>query len=274
MASSDAPASEKQTSGKTFLSEAILVAAASALSYAVAFAYRSGFASYFGLPPLLLTPTIGGILQAGATVGASLLFLGVIVNGLWLFVPRKDSVLARHIKRMLFIFVLGVLGAYRLFAERWGWVVLLGLLCLFGFGLFIFPLISQRQVRSYENKLLAQEKVEARSDLLLDAVGRRMGDKALLFAFAAFVLVYFANSLGYTTAKNQQDYFVLADMPDHVVAAMDDDMVVLVGYDPTAMTIRRQYIIRRFSSEPVWLLEKKHIGKLREPPPLKASSPR
>ena len=92
MASSDAPASEKRVSARTFFSEAVLIAAASALSYAVAYAYRSGFASYFDLPPLLLTPTIGGILHAGAAVGAFLLFLWVLsfINPFELFYNRHD----------------------------------------------------------------------------------------------------------------------------------------------------------------------------------------
>src|SRR5207247_3313457 len=219
MASSDAPASEKRVSSRTFFSEAVLIAAASALSYAVAYAYRSGFASYFDLPPLMLTPIIGGILHAGAAVGAFLLFLWVVVNGIWLLVPRTDSALARNIKRMLFILVVAVLGMYRLFAYRWGWAVVLGLLCFFGFGLFIFPLLTQRELRGYENKLLAQEKVEKASNLLMDEAGSRIGNRAHVLIFASYVLVVFANSLGYMTAKHQEDYFVLADMPDRVVAA-------------------------------------------------------
>src|SRR5262249_49195185 len=86
--------------------------------------------------------------------------------------------------------------------------------------------------------------------------------------FASLVLLVFAHSLGYWNAKNQEDYFVLADTPDHVVAAMDDDMIILAAYDPAVMRLKRSYTIRRLTSERVWLLEKKHIGKLSEPAPL------
>ena len=264
---------KKDVKERKFLSEAVLVAAASALSYAVAYAYRAGFGSYFDLPPLLLTPTLAGILRAGAAVAGFLLFLFVIINGLWMFLPHKDSAVRRNIQRMFFILVVIVLGLYWLFAYKWGWAVILGIVCFLGFHLFIFPLITQRKLHGYENKLLAQEKVMFASNMLTDEVGASIGRGVLLLAIASYVLIVFANSLGHQTAKNQEDYFVLTGTPDHVVAAMDDDMIILVAYDPAAMTLKRQYTIQRLTSERVWLLEKKHIGKLLEPPPLKASSP-
>src|SRR5437016_4506838 len=109
---------------RTGISEALLVASASGVSYAVAYAYRSGFASYFGLPPLLLTPTLGGVLQAGAAVGAVLLSFWVIVNGLWIFLPRSDSAVGRSIRRLLLILLIIVLTFFSVFTYKWGWLII------------------------------------------------------------------------------------------------------------------------------------------------------
>jgi hypothetical protein len=61
---------------------------------------------------------------------------------------------------------------------------------------------------------------------------------------------------------------LFADTPDYVVAAMDDDMLILVAYDPTTMTLKRSYSVRRLTSDRIWSIEKKHIGKLVQPEPL------
>jgi hypothetical protein len=265
--------SEKQVNERKVFSEAVLVAAASALSYAVAYAYRSGFASYFELPPLLLTPTIGGILQAAASVGILLLTFWNILNGLWIFLPRTDSIIGRHVRRLLLMLLIMVLVLYSFLTSWWSWVIIATVLFFFGFGFFIFPLITQREIHGYENKLLAQEKVDAAGITLVDEARQRIGNKALSLIVASVVLLYFAHAVGNNAAKAQEDYFVVADTPDHVVAAMDDDTIVLVAYDPAAMTLKRAYAIRRLTSERVWLLEKKHIGRLQRPAPLKALAP-
>lgn len=273
MAPSDAHTSDKQTTDTRFLSETVLIAAASALSYAVAYAYRSGFASYFGLPPLLLTPTIGGILQAAAAVGILLLTFWNLLNSIWIFLPRKDSAVGRHVRRLLLMLLVMVLILYSFLSFWWSWVIIAAVLLVMGSLFFILPLITQRKIRGYENKLLAQEKDEAAGITLIDEARQRIGKKTLSFIVASFVLLYFAYAVGNKAARDQEEYFVLADMPDYVVAAMDDDMIILVGYDRAAMTLQRAYIIRRLASETAWLLEKKHVGRLLQPPPLKALPP-
>jgi hypothetical protein len=253
--------------------DAVLLAAASGASYAVAYAYRSGFASYYDLPPLLLTPTIGGILQAGAAVGAALLSVWIIINGVWVFVPRADSALRRSFQRLLLILLISYLTMYSFLPDKWGWLSMLAVSCFFGFFEFVIPLLTQPRTKTYEEKLAGQEKIEAGVNMMVDYIGDRFGKKAVLLAFTAFILMNFAHSVGYRAAKEQEEFFVLTDAPDHVVAEMDDEMVILVAYDPVQKTLKQNYEVRRFRSKPVWLLEKRHIGKLRGPPKERQSPP-
>lgn len=96
------------------ISEGILLAAATALSYGIAFAYQSGYASYFGMPPLLLTPTIGTVLKAAGAVGLAFLSFWNIANGIWPFAPRGKSALHRAIRRLLAITLIAGLIAFNL----------------------------------------------------------------------------------------------------------------------------------------------------------------
>jgi hypothetical protein len=262
---------EKKSETKV-LSEAVLVAAASGLSYAVAYAYRSGFASYFDLPPLLLTPTLGAVLQAGAAVAAVLLVFLLIVNVLWMVLPQTKTAVSRKIFAFIITGLVFTLPFYWLFTYKWGWLILVGVWCYWGLFDFVFPLITQRRVAGYENKLLAQHKIDDAQTTLLNLIGKRYGDRGVGLVFAAFVLILFAHSVGYANAKEQEDFFVVGDAPGYVVAAIDDDMVILVAYDATTMTLKRAYTIRRLASEHVWQLEKKHIGKLVQPEPLNRKS--
>ena len=254
---------------RKFLSDALLVAAASALSYAVAYSYRSGFASYFDLPPLLLTPTLGAVLRAGAAVGAVVLIFSFTAL---LFLPQKNTALSSRIYTLFLLLVFLALVNYSLFTSIRGWLSLVGVLCFLGFFEFVWPLITQPQVAGYKNKLLAQDNFDAAQNTFWDRIGNRYGYKGVGLVVAVLVLIFVAHSVGYSNAKEQEDFFVLADAPGYVVAAMDDDVILLVAYDPATMTLKRAYTIRRLASEHVWQLEKKHIGKLVQPEPLNRKS--
>jgi hypothetical protein len=190
---------------RKLLSDAILVAAASAFSYALAYAYQSGFASYFSLPPLLLTPTLGAVFQAGAVVGTFLLFFWNIFNAVWMFI-RTNSGIGRSILRLLLITLMAVMFVF-VFSNKWGWLIIVAVFCVFGFGEFIFPRITQREIAGYENKLLAQEKIKSASKpTFLHHLGQRFGDRVILPVIAAFGLLLLANGLGNKTAKEQEDF--------------------------------------------------------------------
>ena len=252
---------------ETRFPEAVLLAGASAISYAVAYAYRTGFASYYGLPPVLLTPTIGGILQAGAGVGAILLTLSLFLNSFWMFLPSRESALGRSIRRVFLMLVVTILTSYSLFVYRWGWLAVPAALCVFGFLELVFPLLTQRKIARYEDKLAAQEKVESKVTTPADHLAKRIGKKAFLLVLAAYILINFSHSVGYRAAKEQEEFFVLDDTPGYVVAMMDDDIVVLVAYDPESSTLKRSYDVRRLSSSQAsWRLRKKKIGRLNGPP--------
>jgi len=178
---------------RKIISEALLLAAASGFSYAVAYAYRSGFASFFGLPPLLLTPTLGVVIQAGAAIIAALSFFWLLLYSFWGFLPRASSVVGRQLRVLLIVGFFFSLAFFSVLARsKWGWLIILGFLCVFGFGMFVFPLITQREVAGYENKLLAQQKIEnaAQQRTLLDRIGERIGHKRMLLILAAILGSY------------------------------------------------------------------------------------
>lgn len=252
------------------------MAIASALSYAVAYAYQSGFASHFGLPPLLLSPTIGSILQAGAAVGVVLIVFWNFASVAWHFSPRGDTALKRVIRRVVALALVMGLLFLPVLDRKSGWIAFVAMLGFFVFFEFVFPLIAQRKIIGYENKLLEQEELERHvaQHSLLDRAVIAFGKSALRLLVAAVLLIFVSYSVGLRAAINQEEFFVLADRPGYVVAAVEDNLLILAAYMPATLTLTGTYQVERLSDSRTWTLQKAHIGKLAVAPKLKASSPR
>lgn len=244
------------------------MAAASALSYGVAFAYQSGYASYFGIPPLLLTPTIGTVLKAAGAVGLAFLSFWNMANAIWPFVPRGESALHKVIRRMLVIALIAGLIVFHLLDGWRAWMALASFVSFFAFFELVFPLIVNRKVVGYENKLRAQEDIErnAQKHSLAEKAALVMGESGLRLAVAALLLLLLATVVGNNAARNQKDYYVLAEPPNAVVLSMGENILILGTYDPRTMTLSGTYIVEQLSDSHRWSLEKKRIGRLKGPP--------
>lgn len=216
------------------ISEGILIAAASALSYAVAFAYEAGYAEYFGIPPLLISPNVGAVLKAAGVVGLALLSFWNIANGLWPFMPRGTSACDRAVRRLVIITLIAGLFIFYLLDGWRAWLTLAIISGFFGFFEFVFPLIVNRKISGYENKLLAQEAIEeeAQKHTLLEKAESVIGVGGLRLLAFALLLLIMARVIGVNVAKNQEDFYALADRPNAVVLSMHENVLILGNYDP------------------------------------------
>lgn len=242
----------------------MLVALVTALSYAVAYAYNAGFASFFDLPPFLISPTVGTILQAAAAVGAVLLGFWNIVAVVWVFAPRGDTALVRSIRRFL-VFLLIIGFFYVPIRDVKGvWVLAAIILGFYVFFSFVFPLITQRKIAGYEKKLLAQEQFDRDADgySLNTHVARALGGRELLVGALSLLLVYFSYLVGFGAAVRKEDFLFLDDRPGFVVAALDEELLVLAGYNPVTLKLTGTYQVERLAENRPWVLKSMHIGRL------------
>lgn len=249
------------------VSEAILIASASAISYAVAFAYRSGYGSHFGLPPLLLSPTVGAVLQAAGIVGVAALTFWNIGFAVWPLLPRGNSALESSLRQIIAV---GLLVSILIFqaVDGWkAWAILAAIVGFFAFFEFVFPLIVHRKVSGYENKLLAHEEIErnARQYSLVYQAQGLIGRGFFLLIAAALFFVTLSSLAGVKSAKNQTEYYTLKDRPGYVVAAMEDAVVILAGYDEKTLALTGIYQVERMSDSRAWTFQKQYIGKLSSP---------
>lgn len=249
------------------VSEAILLAAASAMSYAVAFSYRSGYGSYFGLPPLLLTPSLGVVLQAAGVVGLVALSFWNIANGVWPLLPRGNSARDSALRRVFLIGLVSSALIFQIADGRRAWAILTAIVGFFVFFEFVFPLIVHRNVSGYEKKLLAQVDIErnAQQHSLTSWASGLIGDGLFRLIAVAVLVVYLASLIGTKVAKNQTEFYIFKDRPGHVVAAMEDEVVILAGYDEKTLALTGSYQVERMSETRPWIFQKRFIGRLSAP---------
>lgn len=254
------------------LSEGIFLAAASALCYGVAFAYQSGYASYFGIPPLLLTPTIGTVLKAAGVVGLAFLSFWNIANGIWIYSPHGDSALYRGIRRLITIALIVGLIVFNVVDGWTAWITFASVMSFVAFSEFIFPLITNRKITGYENKLIAQEEIErnVQKHMLIEKVAREFGEGSLRLALAALLIIMLAHITGNKTARNQEDFYVASDQSNSVVLHMENNILILGAYDPISMTLSGRYIVEQLSDSRRWSLERKRVGRLSGPTALQS----
>lgn len=252
---------------KQGISDAVLLAIVSALSYGVAYAYQAGASSYFGLPPLLLSPTTGTILRAVAAVGLVLLAFWNFSNALWPFVPRGDSAIIRAIQHTIVIALIVGLVAFTILDRRDAWIVLFIVGLAFALLEFGFPLIAQRHIRGYENKLLEQERTErqVQKRTLLEHAANAIGERGLTLAGGVLLTLGLAYMVGRRSAKTQEEFFVLTNRPGYVIAAMDDKIIILAAYDSATRILTGTYELEQFSDSRALTLRKEHIGRLASP---------
>lgn len=160
------------------------------------------------------------------------------------------------------LFVFHLLDGWR------AWIALASVVSVFAFFELAFPLIVQRKVVGYENKLLAQENIErnAQKHTLTGKAAGVLGESGVSLAAAALLLLLLANIVGNNAARNQEEFYVVAARSNTVVLSMEDNILILGTYDPKTMTLSGTYLVEQLSDSHYWSLEKQHVGKLKEPP--------
>lgn len=246
--------------------EGLLAATIPLTGYLLAFVYEAGFCTAFHIPLsfITLTPTIVFAAVAALTVlVAPLFWLANImcIMGLDLRDPVARSLTRLAIPGVLFLLFIGV--------NPKAWQESIWLLCLLAFlalGEFGLPLLTQRDKKSYREKLLGQEAVEARVTDLFHVFGRRFGTLPMTIAVVMIMAILLSNIAGRSQAKRQEEFLVLASSPETVVLRVYGDDLVCAQFDRATKEIQPNFFtIKRVSlpSEPRIQLNLEKVGPLR-----------
>ena len=265
---------DRERTGSTSLSggviaaaEGFIVAAISAVGYIFAFVYEAGFAKVFSIPLSFIAVSLTNVL----IVAGSLLLVGNLVfstaNLVFTVSDRFNGPISKRVKLLMPVLLYSMALALVAAGTRLLSKAIIGLMIgwlISIFFEFIFPLLTQRGKGSYQEKLVAQDELDARtrgSDLY-GLLARRFGVgpyNLVLSLLMALVVIYFA---GQSEAMRQSRYLVTSTSPEMVVLRIYGDKMICAPIDRDSGEIEPRFTVLKVADDPELVLQLEEVGPL------------
>lgn len=204
---------------KNWITEGIIIALFPFLGYLFTFSYESGFASFFRFPREVINIGLPQIVITISILYTTSILVFFSIEWVSLVFFKNRPILYQTIVQALPMF--GLLISYIVVYGFKQYFMIIILLVLMPLSEFIAPLITQRDKKDYESKLLAYDQNEWRvrrergafSVRLLEIFGR----KNIMFVINLFLCFILTQSLGEIVASRQIRFFIIPGNPEKVV---------------------------------------------------------
>jgi hypothetical protein len=229
----DEQASRPTKSGtkRSWITDTMLAALIPVECLAIAFAYESGYCSYFKIPVELISVSGGHVLRACGTLLA-LLFV-VYCAGVVLYIQYQpfDTPAKRHLFAagapvlvcVGFAFIYGM--RLREYWELLAFTLFLSLLPL------LIAVVRYRKIKGLQAKLDAQIAFEDKLDSPSERVMRAVGLDTTFVGFLLLVLVLFSYAKGRAEAMDQKEFLVVNGQPPLAVIRIYSDSYICLDLD-------------------------------------------
>lgn len=210
------------------ISDAILIGFFTAYSYLISYQYQRGFYSHFNLPTFLIEISLTNILTYIISIFGFFFIIYVFINGLTASIPNDvNHYIVKIIKRYIFIFTF-----WTLFFIIYNVNNIISLYLCLGVTLlmiivdFVKPLFSQKKIKGYANKIIAEnEKIEKNDENLeyKNSINSFMFKHFPLIPnllFIIFITSTISFQLGNLNAINQEVFTII-----------NEDIVILGTYN-------------------------------------------
>ena len=204
--------------------------------YAIAYSFEVGYASHFGFPEYLISPTTSVIACALLALSAGAQVL-VTVWALW---QKQSSWPARMSINALCIMGVTAAAAVIFYPEDSSISIFFGVTSLL-FGLVgVFMWLIHR---APGEEMKVQEKNK-------DSV-------IVSLVFAIVMLAVAAQITGMAVARNQKIFYVMSEDPSYAIVRIYGDFVVAVRFDLDSQKLTGEYIVSKFEGDDQKLLLKR-----------------
>ena len=258
---------DMQSGGETrgfWIWQGIIVAAIPVIGYGLAFLYEVGFCSAFKIPKEFITLNLTTVFVAAGSLLGVVFVLYWFAEFILMLLSMRKSPLFRELRSFLIILLLS-LGFVIVWWGLWERVFFIAFILLwFAFLLFVSPLITQRDKRSYIEKLQAQRKRDLETPVvILDSLVRLLGRGAFIIIFVVILLLVFSYAIGEAEALNQDEFLVPSTYPQAVVLRIYGENMICAPFDREQKEIQKSFFIIRMTDEPRPMLQLQKIGPLR-----------
>lgn len=258
---------------RTPFSDAILIAGASALSYAVAAVYENSYARVFGIPSELIQVELAIVLKSfGAIAGGWLgvgyvmdVVVGILGRGIKSFQGRLVAIALVP----AFVFGAGLLGILGL--QHWKavlFVVLVMGICTAGVS-YAVPLVFYKQHSTYRAKYEAYAAERRQAPGLVDLTERHFGTRGIVIVAAAGLSIIFAFLAGTFDALDREVFLRPVQNRPEVVLRIYGNNIVVAAFDDKSRTILPRYRVIPLGDTSL-ILRSYKLGKVRMAQPAPA----
>lgn len=248
---------------KDWISDVLLVAGCTAVSYLYTVQFESGFLRYYGIPSEILEISMTTVLYVTCTL-ITLAFsaFGFLLGFSWPM--SKNSFLIPRIAAVLPMIAMALvnLWAYEDW-KRWIFSVIMAIILLLAF--FIFPLFHGHKGK-YKDKLAAQQEIDRRGlerrvpDLLLGWIG----PKTYYLAFWMIIGFFLCSPLGEGTALRKNSYTIINTSPEALVVRVYNDKAVCVPFSRAEKQLQKGFFFVKLTEDRKWFLASETIGPLKQ----------
>jgi len=251
----------KMTNQRFGLTEGLVIAVVPATGYWFAFLYELGYCKYFEIPPAFIEIGLLNVLVAIIGLGGVLALFNLYADPVFILSRGLPKPLRAALFRITvpIVLVSGYAIVARLTPQQFSLVAGVFLVPLVIFE-FIFPLLTQRDVRGYLSKLEAQNQAELQHETIMDVVAKSIGRRAFLFFGLLFVLSFTAYFAGGYEAKKQLDFMVIDEQPEKVVLKRNGAYSVTAQIDREKKSISRNFAL--IASEQEFQFRYERVGPL------------
>lgn len=245
------------------ISEAIWVVILSAATYSVAFSFESGYAQYFHIPfsIIAMSPTL--LAHAAGVMLCAMFPIYMITSFIWGLIPRSDNAIARMFRRLW----IGALGFFVIFSPMLfngeGWLLYCGIIGTISIIEVVVPFVVQRKVKTFANKLEAQEMIDGSSHCITKSLVDKFGRGVILFFLVLIATITFSNTLGFQEAKQKREFLLVKGDPNVAVLASYDSLFVTQSFDPQSKQLVGHFKIMKIGDGKEIELTPTNVGPLK-----------
>ena len=250
-------------------SETVVLAATPLVGYLLAYVYEVGYVGYFGVPTDLVSIDIPRIFVATFALLIFVLilfFVYVVLNPFLLELDKLPSLVRERLVRIIFVLALFAAFFYR---YDFNWRLTLPIAFMLVLALiieFALPLLTQRRVPGYLDKLAAQDTIDTSDRSVVFHIIKTLGGNAfilILWLGIATLLTYYISR---AEAMKCQWFHCPSAISSVAVVRIYGSTVVGVRYDPFSHRLTGGLLLGALGSEDWKELKWQKIGKLKPMP--------
>ncbi len=189
----------------------------------------------------------------------------IYANLIWIYTPKDNNLISFLIRKTVIVFII-LLFMTMPFMFSWiALIIFISIMVIVIFFVFLFPLITQRDKKTYSEKLIGQMEIEESVDkhTLYKVIDNKMGEWFIGFILITMITIVYSYLIGLHNAESKK-YFFVTDK-NTVILAIYNDLIITSTYDQKSKELTGLLKILKIDQDNNISISEERIGELKMP---------